>query len=54
LLQCSCVGQLFDPWYIYKNARGEGEANMQTGASTSLERLHAHHLHVTVHEPKIL
>jgi hypothetical protein len=54
LLKCSCVGQLFDPWYIYKNARGEGEANMQTGPSTSLERLHAHHLHVTVHEPKIL
>lgn len=54
LLQCSCVGQLFDPWYIYKNARSEGEPNMQTGASTSLERLHAHHLHVTVHEPKIL
>lgn len=54
LLQCSCVGQLFDPWYIYKNARGEGEANMQTGPTTSLERLHAHHLHVTVHEPKIL
>jgi hypothetical protein len=54
LLQCSCVRELFDPWYIYKNARGEGEANMQTGPTTSLERLHAHHLHVTVHEPKIL
>lgn len=54
LLKCSCVSQLFDPWYIYTNARGTGAPNMQKGASTSLERLHAHHLHVTVHEPKIL
>lgn len=54
LLNCSCVGQLFDPWYIYTNAHGTGTPNMQRGASISLERLHAHHLHVTVHEPKIL
>ncbi len=54
LLKCSCVGQLFDPWYIYTNAQGTGTPNLQKGAPTSLERLHAHHLHVTVHEPKIL
>lgn len=56
LLKCSCVKQLFDPWFMDSNAQDKvgPEANMQRGASTSNERLHAHHLHVTVYEPQIL
>lgn len=53
LLSCSCVGQLFDPWYMDVNAKAgqELEPNMQ---KTDNEKLHAHHMHVTVYEPKIL
>ena len=56
LLKCTCVAQLFDPWYMDENTRDDNapEPNMQRGQSTSNERLHAHHLHITVHEPKIL
>lgn len=56
LLKCACVTQLFDPWFMDRNTKDqtEPEPNMQTGPSTSNERLHAHHLHVTVYEPKIL
>lgn len=53
LLHCSCVAQLFDPWYMDGNTKDEQDAqpNMQ---QTSNEALHAHHLHVTVFEPNIL
>lgn len=56
LLKCRCIGQLFDPWFMDANTLDETspEPNMQRGASTSNERLHGHHLHITVHEPKIL
>ena len=56
LLKCACVAQLFDPWFMDPNTRDivAPDPNMQRGASTSNERLHAHHLHLTVHEPKIL
>lgn len=56
LLKCKCLAQLFDPWFMDQNTRDDmpPEPNMQRGASTSNERLHAHHLHITVHEPKIL
>lgn len=56
LLRCRCIGQLFDPWYMDANTLDETppEPNMQRGDTTSNERLHAHHLHLTVHEPKIL
>lgn len=56
LLKCTCIAQLFDPWYMDENTRDDNapEPNMQRGQSTSNERLHAHHLHITVHEPKIL
>lgn len=56
LLKCGCVKQLFDPWFMDSDTKDkvDPEANMQRGASTSNERLHAHHLHVTVFEPKIL
>lgn len=53
LLRCNCVAQLFDPWYMDGNAKDgqEAEPNMQVSKN---EKLHAHHLHVTVYEPKIL
>lgn len=56
LLKCDCVKQLLDPWFMDNDTHDKiaPEANMQRGASTSNERLHAHHLHVTVYEPKIL
>lgn len=56
LLKCACVSQLFDPWFMDANTKDktDPEPNMQRGPSTSNERLHSHHLHVTVHEPKIL
>lgn len=56
LLRCSCVAQLFDPWVLDIDT-GDGVApqnNLQKGSKTSLDRLHAHHLHITVREPKIL
>jgi hypothetical protein len=56
LLKCACVAQLFDPWVMDIDGQGGEEANpnMQRGAATSNERLHAHHLHITVREPRIL
>ena len=56
LLKCACVAQLFDPWVMDENTHDKAapKPNMQRGASTSNERLHAHHLHITVHEPKVL
>ena len=56
LLKCSCVKQLFDPWFLDGDTQDkvDPEVNMQRGPSTTNERLHAHHLHVTVFEPKIL
>lgn len=53
LMQCTCVGQIFDPWYMDSNTRipGKQEANLQKGAN---ETLHSNHLHITVHEPSIL
>jgi hypothetical protein len=53
LLQCSCVRQLFDPWVMNANVKDGDEPvpNMQKSGN---ETLHAHHLHITVDEPKIL
>jgi hypothetical protein len=53
LLKCACVRQLFDPWYMGVNVKGGAEPlpNMQKSGN---ETLHAHHLHITVDEPKIL
>ncbi len=52
LLRCRCVAQLFDPWYMDASTRDgqPPEPNMQI---TSNELLHAHHLHITVFEPKL-
>lgn len=61
LLKCQCVSQLFDPWFMDANTKDaqEPEPNMQRPLppgrkGLSNEELHAHHLHVTVFEPKIL
>jgi hypothetical protein len=56
LLKCACVRQLFDPWFMDENTldKSPPAPNLQRGASTSNERLHAHHLHITVADPKIL
>lgn len=56
LLKCRCVRQLFDPWFVNPDTHSgqASEPNMQRGAATDNERLHAHHLHITVDEPKIL
>lgn len=53
LMTCACVSQLFDPWFMDTNNRDtvSPESNMQ---KTENETLHAHHLHITVYEPKIL
>ncbi|WP_140633890.1 hypothetical protein [Methylibium rhizosphaerae] len=56
LLKCVCVQQLFDPWLMDDNTHDKvaPKANMQRGIKESNERLHAHHLHITVSEPGIL
>lgn len=61
LLQCQCVSQLFDPWFMDANTKDgqEPEPNLQRPLppgrkGLSNEELHAHHLHVTVYEPRIL
>ena len=53
LLKCVCVRQLFDPWFMDSNVRDSAapEPNMQ---KTDNETLHAHHLHITVDDPKII
>lgn len=53
LLRCQCVKQLFDPWFMDANTRDASEPtpNMQKSGN---ETLHAHHLHITVDDPKIL
>lgn len=52
LSRCKHVKQLFDPWYMDENTQDNSPAkpNVQ---KTDNETLHAHHLHITVYEPKI-
>jgi hypothetical protein len=58
LMKCACVNQLFDPWYMDDNTHDKipPVPNTQTkkGKEESNETLHAHHLHITVEEKKIL
>lgn len=53
LMKCTCVAQLFDPWFMDSNNLDTKPAdpNMQ---KTGNETLHSHHLHITVSESKIL
>jgi hypothetical protein len=50
LLSCACVGQLFDPWYMFDNTASAGFPNRQ---ETANEITHAHHLHITVKDKKV-
>jgi hypothetical protein len=50
LLSCACVGQLFDPWYMFDNTATAGSPNRQ---ETANEITHAHHLHITVKDKKV-
>ena len=58
LMECACVNQLFDPWYMDGDTHDTivPIPNTQTkdGKAESNETLHAHHLHITVEEKKIL
>ncbi|WP_177332265.1 hypothetical protein [Pseudomonas sp. BMS12] len=49
----SLVSQLFDPWYMDSNTRDQVAATANKQASAN-EKLHAHHLHLTVSEPELL
>lgn len=53
LITSPSISQLFDPWVMDSNTSDEklAESNTQTDDN---EKLHAHHLHITVREPKIL
>ena len=53
LLKCACVRQIFDPWFMGVNVKG-GEGTVPNMQKSGNETLHAHHLHITVDEPKIL
>ncbi len=53
LLHCSCVAQLFDPWFMDLNTRS-GATPDPNAQKSGLEKLHATHLHITVSDPKIL
>jgi hypothetical protein len=49
LLQCRCVSQLFDPWYMDSNTQDK-QAPTPNEMKTPNEVLHKDHLHVTVRE----
>lgn len=52
LSRCKHVEQLYDPWFMDNDTQDKIPAKpneQKTGEETG----HAHHLHVTVHEPKI-
>lgn len=53
LYTCPCVSQLFDPWYMDDNTRDAVPAQPNTQISSN-EKLHAHHLHITVLDTRIL
>lgn len=53
LMKCQAVVQIFDPWFMDQDTRDNVPAipNMQVSPN---ERLHSHHLHITVRDPQIL
>jgi len=53
LMQCRCVTQVFDPWYLDSDTQDKA-APQHNAMKSGNERLHRHHLHITVAEPKIL
>ena len=50
LRDCTCISQVFDPWYM-SGSKSQLEPNEMT---TGNEKLHSHHLHITVQDTKIL
>jgi flagellar biosynthesis GTPase FlhF len=52
LSQCKHVKQLYDPWFMDDNTQDKVPAKPNE-QKTANEKLHAHHLHITVYEPKI-
>jgi hypothetical protein len=53
LYTCPCVSQLFDPWYMDGNTRDAVPATPNAQLDGN-EQLHAHHLHITVLDKKVL
>jgi hypothetical protein len=53
LLKCKSVAQIFDPWFMDQDSR-DNVAPIPNFQISQNEKLHAHHLHITVCEPKIL
>jgi len=52
LSKCKCVSQIFDPWFMDANTQDQIAAKPNEQRDDN-EKLHAHHLHITVREPKI-
>jgi len=52
LSKCKHVKQLYDPWFMDDDTQDKIPAKPNE-QKTRNEKLHAHHLHITVHEPKI-
>jgi hypothetical protein len=53
LYTCPCVSQLFDPWFMDGNTRDAVPATPNAQLDKN-ETLHAHHLHLTVLDKKVL
>lgn len=53
LMKCKCVAQIFDPWLMDTDNR-DASAPAPNVLISSNETTHRHHLHISVHEPKIL
>jgi hypothetical protein len=53
LIRSKNVAQVFDPWFMDSNTHDNVVATPNLQADEN-EKLHAHHLHITVYEPKIL
>ena len=53
LYTCPCVSQLFDPWFMDNNTQDKIPAVPNAQISGN-EKLHAHHLHITVRDTKVL
>lgn len=47
------VTQVFDPWYMESNT-GDQHPKIANKQRSDNEKTHAHHLHITVKESKIL
>jgi hypothetical protein len=53
LITSPSISQLFDPWVVDSDTSDKQAAQSNTQTDDN-EKLHAHHLHITVKEPKIL